>query len=87
MVFEDDSTWIDQRIAAVEAQIIAYEEAILAIGTDGLQSYTLDTGQSRQTVTKANMSELRLALSNLENRRATLLVRRNGSGFHGRPSF
>ncbi len=87
MVFEDDSTWLDARIAAVEAQIIAYEEAILALGTDNMQSYTLDTGQSRQTVTRANMSELKNILAGLENKRSTLLVRRNGSGFHGRPSF
>lgn len=33
-------------------------QAILAI-TQGAQSYTLDTGQTRQIVTKANLSELK----------------------------
>lgn len=62
-----DTDWIEARIAATKTAIVAYEEAILAISS-GAQSYSLDTGQTRQSVTKANMSEMRNALSLLEDR-------------------
>ena len=52
MTFEDD------RLASIQTQIIAIEAAIIAITTDGAQSYTLDTGQSRTTVTKVNLPEI-----------------------------
>lgn len=67
----DDREWILARIAATEAAIIATETAISALAS-GVQSYSLDTGQTRQSVTKANLSELKLSLASLENRRATL---------------
>ena len=52
MTFEDD------RLASIQTQITAIEAAIIAITTDGAQSYTLDTGQSRTTVTKVNLPEI-----------------------------
>ncbi len=52
MTFEDD------RLASIQTQITAIEAAIIAITTDATQSYTLDTGQSRTTVTKINLPEL-----------------------------
>lgn len=47
------------RLASNLAQIEAIEATILAIIADGSQSYTLDTGQSRQTVTKLDLPRLR----------------------------
>ena len=49
---------IEAQITALKAELLAVNAAILAI-VNGSQSYTLDTGQSRQTVTKANLTELR----------------------------
>lgn len=46
-------------IAALKAELTAVNAAILAI-LSGAQTYTLDTGQTRQTVTKANLATLRL---------------------------
>ena len=54
-----DREFIQARIDATKAQIIAYEDAALALATGGVQSYTLDTGQSRQTVTKIELSALK----------------------------
>ena len=73
-----DTAWLDARIAATQALILAYEAAILAIG-NGVQSYTLDTGQSRQVVTRADLGTLNAMLNSLMNRYATLDARRNGS--------
>lgn len=48
----------EDRLTSVQAQITVIESAIIAITTNGAQSYTLDTGQSRTTVTKADLSDL-----------------------------
>ena len=75
-----DRAFLQDRITATKAQIVAYEDAALALGTGGVQSYTLDTGQSRQTVTKLDLEWMQKALDSLYNRCATLEARLNGSG-------
>jgi hypothetical protein len=82
----DQIAWWAQRAEATQAAILVYEAAIEAVSTG--QSYTLDTGQTRQTVTRANVTELRLMLASLENRLSQLLDRINGGGAHyGRPGY
>lgn len=73
-----NDTFLRDRITATKAEIIIYEDAVTAIGVGGVQSYTLDTGQSRQTVTKLNLTELRKALDSLYNRLVILEARLNG---------
>jgi len=75
-----DATFIQARIDATKALIVAYEDALLAISSGAVESYTLDTGQSRQTVTKTNLGTLQSSLDGLYNRCATLEARLNGSG-------
>lgn len=75
-----NKTFLQARITATQSQIIAYEAAIDAIVTDGVQSYTLDTGQSNQIVTKLNLAATQRTLDSLYNRCATLEARLNGSG-------
>lgn len=88
MSCDDDDQWIEDRIAATKAMIIAFEDAILALSVGGLQqSYTLDTGQTRQVVTKADLGTIRNTLSSLENRLATLQARLRGSTTHVVPGF
>ena len=41
-----------------EELIEKYEDAILAISTGAVQTYHLDTGQTRQSVTKMHLSQL-----------------------------
>ena len=74
-----DSEFIRARIEATKLQIIVYEDAALALGA-GVQSYTIDTGQSRQTVTKLDLSSIQSTIDSLYNRCATLEARLNGSG-------
>lgn len=74
-----DLAWLDARIAATETAIESYEAAELALTTGGAQSYTLDTGQSRQTVTRSNLTEIRKGVESLYNRLATLEARRDGA--------
>lgn len=74
-----DREFIQARIDATKAQIIAYENAADALAS-GVQSYTIDTGQTRQTVTKLDMRGIQNTLDQLYNRCATLEARLNGSG-------
>lgn len=70
---------LQARIAATQALITAYEEAALSLASGAIQSYTLDTGQSRQTVTKFDLDKLEAVLDTLYNRCAMLEARLNGS--------
>ena len=81
-----DCDWLDARIAAVKAEIVALEAAITAVAS-GAQMYQLDTGQTRQLVTKANLSSLRLQLADAESRLSAYDMRKCGAGFQGRPSY
>lgn len=84
----DDTAFLQQRLAACEAAIVAYEGALNAFATGGVQSYTLDTGQTRQTVTKANLSEMGRQLDSLLNRRAILRAQLGlGGHTHVVPGF
>lgn len=74
-----DREFIQARIDATKAQIIAYEDAATALAS-GVQSYTIDTGQTRQTVTKLDMRGIQITIDQLYNRCATLEARLNGSG-------
>lgn len=81
-----DGAFIQARISAVEAQIIAYESAVLALGS-GVQSYELDTGQTRQRVTKVDLMRLVGMIDSLLNRRATLRAYLNGGSTRGVPGW
>ena len=80
--------FIAGRKANLEAQITALEAAILQLSTGAIQSYTLDTGQDRQVVTKYEISSIRRTLDSLWNSYVVLCARTNGgSTMIARPSF
>lgn len=74
-----DNTYLTDRIAKTKVLIEAYEDATTALA-GGVQSYTLDTGQSRQTVTKLDLEALNKMLDTLYNRLCIMQTRLNGSG-------
>lgn len=83
-----DAAFLKDRIAATKTQILAYEAAIDALVTGGVQEYRLDTGQSTQKVTRLNLDTLQKQLESLYNRCATMQARLNGSGsFTVRPDW
>lgn len=75
-----DAAFIADRITATKAQIIASEEAVLALTVGGVESYMLDTGQTVQKVTKVSLPALQKVINSLYNRCTTLEARLNGSG-------
>lgn len=73
-----DGSFLKQRIESTKAQILALDDAITQITAGYVESYTIDTGQTRQTVTRANLASYQRVLDSLENRLATLQQRLDG---------
>ncbi len=69
-----DTFWSDQ-LAAAKKSAIAIQAAIDALTIGGVQTYQLDTGQTRQLVTKMNLTSLNTVLQSTLNRVATLEAR------------
>lgn len=65
----NDTDWIRARLTKTEALIEAYEDAILKLSSGAVQTYSLDTGQTRTSVSKMHLTQLRATLSELESRR------------------
>lgn len=76
----NDYDFLTLRISATEAQIAAYEDAALSLSSGGIQQYMIDTGQTKQSVTKVDIKVINDAIDGLYNRRATLYARRDGCG-------
>lgn len=75
-----DSTFLQARITATKNQIAALEDAALSLSSGAITSYTLDTGQSRQVVTRSSVSLINTVIDSLYNRLATLEARLYGNG-------
>lgn len=75
-----DQQFLLERIAATKLQIVAQEEAMLNLSSGAISSYTIDTGQTKQTVTKSNISTLSSSLDSLYNRLVTLQARAGCGG-------
>ena len=75
-----DRDFVQQRINAAKALLLLYDAALTAITTGGAQSYLIDTGQTKTTVTKLDLKTLNDSISSLENRIATLTARLTGNG-------
>lgn len=82
-----DRNFTLERITATKAQIVAYEDAVLALTTGGVQQYSIDTGQTRQTVTKFDLVRMSEHLDGLYNRLATLEARVYGGTTQARPCW
>lgn len=76
------------KIDATKTLIDAYEAALLALAeNNATQQYTLDTGQSRQTVVRADIPKLNDMLDILYNRLSTLETRIYGGVVTVRPAW
>jgi hypothetical protein len=82
----DDTQWIIDRIAAKKALVVSYEAAIGALAT-GAQSYQLNTGQTQQLVTRANLGSMRLMVKGLEGDISTLQARLGCARFNVVPGW
>jgi aspartate aminotransferase-like enzyme len=78
-----------EQLEDVKAQIRAYRTALTAFATNnGLKSYVLDSGQSKQTVTRQDIDKMKEVLNDLMNEYSILCARVNGTGVTtGRPAW
>ena len=83
----NDIAWIKARIAKTEELIEKYEDAILVFSTGVVQTYHLDTGQTRQSVTKMHLSQLQGTLAKLESCRESYLSQLGCGRAHIRPAW
>ena len=75
-----DSTFLQERITATKAMIVAYEDALIALSANPTISYRRDTGQSVTQVNRADIGLMQKTLDSLYNRYATLCARQTGGG-------
>ena len=68
-------TFIIEQIEVVKKEIVSYDSAILAFGDANIQSYTLDTGQDRQVVTRSDIASITNSINSVYNRYATRRAR------------
>ena len=81
------SSYDATRIAQIPLELDAINAAILAVSS-GAQSYTLDTGQSVQKVTRADLDNLRRMKDSLMNELEVLESKTNNtSTLEGRPAW
>lgn len=75
-----DQAFLKERIEATKRQIVAYEDAVSQLSSGAVQSYSLNTGQTTQNVTRFDVARLNGDIDGLYNRLSTLEARLNGSG-------
>ena len=73
-----NTAFLQARITATETAIAAYEAAVLAIVSGGVQKYSLDTGQDKTDVTKLDIPKMEETLDKLYNRLCVFQARLNG---------
>lgn len=73
-------TFLINQITVIEAQILEYQAAITAVTTGGMEQYTIDTGQTRMTVTSLNVGDLQDDVDGLLSRREILKAQCEGGG-------
>lgn len=74
------SEFLERSLKRTEEQIEQLEMAIPKIIAGAIQSYTFNSGQTQETVTRANLSAWESVLDSLYNRRATMRARLYGDG-------
>lgn len=74
------SDFLKKRLKATEDQIEAIETAITAVVSGGVQSYSINTSQTTQSVTRANLKSWQDVLDQLYSRRDVLHSRLYGDG-------
>ena len=82
-----DNTFLQERIDAIKLMIVEYQTAQASLASGAIESYTLDTGQTRQTVTKLNIGTLQNLIDSLFNQYATLSARLEGGTVLVRPQW
>jgi len=71
--------FICNQIPILQQQITDYQNAATALAINQIQSFTYDTGQTRETISKMEVDKLHAVIDVLYNRYIMLCSRCNGS--------
>jgi hypothetical protein len=71
---------LEAQIAPLKVKLVEMIAASAGIASGAIQSYEIETGQTRQKVTKVNLDLLEAAIERLMNLLTTLEARLRGSG-------
>jgi hypothetical protein len=82
----EEENFLRERIAKLEEAILKVEEAVILIA-GGATSYSLNSGQTTQSVTKTSSSELKNTLNELLSMRAGLKAQLDGASVNLRPGW
>ena len=85
-----DAIFLQARIDRTKDQILAIEDVLDAMALEegaGTKSYSLNTGQTVQTVTKHDTHRLEASVDSLMNRLVTLEARQSGGTVQGVPGW
>ena len=85
-----DAAFLQDRIDRTKAQIVAIEDVLDAMALEdgaGTKSYTLNTGQTVQTITKRDLPRIETLLDSLLHRLVTLEARQSGGTVQGVPGW
>lgn len=74
-----DREFLIERITATKLLIVAYEDALIALNS-GVVSYSINTSQSQQSVTRTSIPDINKTIDSLTNRLATYQARLTGNG-------
>jgi len=77
---------IQTELACARELLAAVQDAIKSVLCGG-QSYSLDSGQTRQSVTRSTLGELRKMRRELKDEIDALETQLSGAGFYGRTAF
>lgn len=80
--------FLRERLAAKKARLLELETVLSKIAASEFQTHSLDTGQSRQSMTTHSVSQIRTTIADLESDIVILEARLNGCGVsQGRPGW
>ncbi|MHC5062315.1 MAG: hypothetical protein ACYTFK_14760 [Planctomycetota bacterium] len=82
-----DTEFWETQLEQAKTAAAGYLTAIIALSTTNVQSFTLDTGQNRQTVVKKDLASLQRSYTSMLNVVATLEARICGAAGQGRPGW
>ena len=82
-----DVQFLQAQITAVQNRITEYNDTLLLLAANPEQSYTINSGQTVQTVTYRSVKSMEETLDGLYNRLAALEARLYGSGLQARPGW
>lgn len=83
-----DSAFVQTQIDTLEAQILAYQAVLTSLANNPNRSYSFDTGQTKETVTKLDVPRLRDLVNGLIGDLQFWCDMQNNTGsVIGRPGF